>query len=73
MSGQPLGVECQRGRRMLLSHAQIGARDGNMTETRQLKLRCAECDGTAFEGTIFSTKDQVDAFLAVLSRRALAG
>ncbi len=38
-----------------------------MTEIRQLKLRCTECDGTAFEGMIFSAQDQVDAFLAVLS------
>ena len=40
----------------------------NMTEIRQLKLRCSECDGTAFEGTIFSAQDQVDDFLAVLSK-----
>jgi hypothetical protein len=43
-------------------------RDGNVTELRLLKLRCTECDGTQFEGTIFSAQDQVDAFLAVLSK-----
>jgi hypothetical protein len=45
----------------------VGARDGNMTEIRHLKLRCTECDGTAFEGTIFSAQEQVDDFLAVVS------
>ena len=43
-------------------------RDGNVAEIRLLKLRCTECDGTQFEGTIFSAQDQVDAFLAVLSK-----
>jgi hypothetical protein len=39
-----------------------------MTEIWQLKLRCTECDGTAFEGTIFSHQDQIDAFVTVLSK-----
>jgi hypothetical protein len=52
-----------------LNAQKVGARDGNMTEIRELRLRCTECDGTAFEGTIFSAQDQVDAFLAVLSKR----
>jgi hypothetical protein len=36
-----------------------------MTEIRKLKLRCTECDGPKFEGTIFSARDRVDDFLAV--------
>jgi hypothetical protein len=52
----------------LLDAAKVGARDGDMSEIRQLRLRCTECDGTAFESTIFSAQDQVDAFLAVLSK-----
>ena len=39
-----------------------------MTEIRQLKLRCTECDSTEFEGTIFSAQGQVDDFLAVVSK-----
>ena len=68
LSGLPLGVACTRcGHRALIEAAKVGARDGNMTEIRQLKLRCTECDGTAFEGTIFSAQSQVDDFFAVLS------
>ena len=69
MSGFPLGVACRTcGHRALINAAKVGARDGNMTEIRELRLRCTECDGTPFEGTIFSAQDQVDDFLAVLSK-----
>jgi len=34
--------------RALVEAAKVGARDGNMTEIRNLRLRCTECDGTAF-------------------------
>jgi DNA-directed RNA polymerase subunit RPC12/RpoP len=68
LSGFPLGVACTTcGHRALVEAAKVGARDGNMTEIRHLKLRCTECDGTAFEGTIFSAQEQVDDFLAVVS------
>jgi len=56
------------GHRALVETAKVGARDGNVTEIRELRLRCTECDGTVFEGTIFSAQDQIDAFLAVLSK-----
>jgi hypothetical protein len=46
MRGLPLGVACTTcGHRALLDGAKVGARDGNMTEIHQLKLRCTECDG----------------------------
>ena len=69
LSGFPLGVACRTcGHRALLEPAKVGARDGNMTEIRLLKLRCTECDSTDFEGTIFSAQSEVDDFLAVVSR-----
>jgi hypothetical protein len=69
LSGFPLGIACTTcGHRALVEAAKVGARDGNMIEIRQLRFRCTECDGAAFEGTIFSAQDQVDDFLAVLSR-----
>lgn len=69
LSGFPLGFACTTcGHRALLDAAKVGARDGNMTEIRELKLRCTECDDTKFEGTIFSAQDQVDDFLAVMSK-----
>jgi hypothetical protein len=66
LSGFPLGVACTTcAHRTLLDSAKVGAREGNMTEIRKLKLRCTECDGPKFEGTIFSARDRVDDFLAV--------
>jgi hypothetical protein len=68
-SGFPLGVACKTcGHRALLDHAKLDAFEGNMTEIRELKLRCVECDSTDFEGTIFSAQSQVDDFLAVVSK-----
>ena len=44
VSGQPLGVECVCGRRVLLAHDKIGARQGNMKELRrQEQLKCLGC------------------------------
>ena len=69
LSGFPLGIACTTcGHRALVEAAKVGARDGNMTEIHQLKLRRSECDGRAFEGTIFSAQDQVNDFLAVVSK-----
>jgi hypothetical protein len=56
------------GHRVLVDAAKVCACDGNMIEIRALKLRSSECDGTAFEGTIFSAQDEVNVFLGVLSK-----
>ena len=64
-SGYPLGVECTCGRRSLLSAAQVGARDGNMTEIRNLRLKCTGCDSRSdWTGAIFSAQKQFDDFEA---------
>jgi hypothetical protein len=43
LSGFPLGVACTTcGHRALVAAAKVGARDGNMTEIRELRLRCTE-------------------------------
>jgi hypothetical protein len=57
----------------LVESANVGARDSNMTEIRQLRLRWTECDGTPLEGAIFSAWDQVDAYLTVCGRVRTAG
>ena len=64
MSGQPLGVECQCGRRQLLSHAQLGGCDGNMTELRMLqpRLKCLACGGRPKELRIFNSEGEARPF-----------
>jgi hypothetical protein len=64
MSSQPLGVECQCGRRVLLCHEQLGGCRGNMKELRHLKeqLKCLGCGQRPKDLRIFSTAEQARAF-----------
>jgi hypothetical protein len=50
------------GPRVLLSHAQIRACDGNMTELRNLKLKCLGCGKRPKELKVFATAEQARAF-----------
>jgi hypothetical protein len=64
MSGQPLGVECECGRRALLSHAQLGGCKGDMKELRRLKeqLKCLGCGKRPKELKTFVNAEQARAF-----------
>ncbi len=64
MSSQPLGVECACGRRVLLTHEQLGGCQGNMKELRRLKdqLKCLGCGQRPKELRIFGTAEQARAF-----------
>ena len=64
MSSQPLSVECQCGRRQLLSHEQLGGCQGNMMELRHLKekLKCRACGKRPKELKVFQTVEQARAF-----------
>ncbi len=59
-SGQPLGVECICGRRVLLAQDKIGTHRGNMTELRELQkhLKCLGCGRRPKELRTFSTAEQ---------------
>jgi hypothetical protein len=64
VSGQPLGVECVYGRRMLLSHVQLGGCDGNMKELRRLReqLKCLGCGKRPKELRVFLNEADARAF-----------
>ena len=64
MSSQPLGVECVCGRRLLLSHEQLGGCQGNMKELRRLQqqLKCLSCGARPKELRIFQSEEAAKAF-----------
>ncbi len=68
MSGHPLGVECECGRRALLSHDKIDAHSGNMKELRQLKFKCLACGSRKVTFRIFQTEAAAQAFEAEADR-----
>jgi hypothetical protein len=58
--------EC--GRRVLLSHDKIDARDGNMTELRFLKFKCLACGSRMVTFRIFYSEAAARAFEAEADR-----
>jgi len=52
--GGPLGIECQCGRRGLISGEALGAHSGNMKAIRSLRFVCRECGSRDWTGYIFS-------------------
>jgi len=60
--GHPLGVECACGHRALVPLERLGRRHHNMTEIRQLPLRCACGRKGQWIATIFDRAEEAEAW-----------
>jgi hypothetical protein len=60
---QPLGVECECGRRVLVDMARLGAHKGNMRLISSLRFVCSSCGSRKWTAWLFVDREEAGGWL----------